>query len=152
MKTDKISFGTTPYIFETGANKGLPKYREALTAGILDSFEKLSHNNIDDKLYLNIMPKFGAKKPTTDVIEISYHPIMSETCQSSIVISPKSLEKKSEKYISKLLINLYEKLKKSNKQTNASGGDIMGTPKKISKKHLNLLDKLNPYLANDLIS
>lgn len=152
MKTDKISFGTNPYIFENGVDKGLPKYRETLTAGILDAFEKLSNNSIDDKLYLNIMPKFGAKKPTTDVIEISYHPIMSQACQSSILMSPKSLEKKSKKHISKLLTNIYEELKKSNKQTKTSGGDISGTPKKISKKHLKLLDKLNPYLYSDLIA
>lgn len=152
MKTDKISFGTNPYIFDTGAYKGLPKYKKTLTEGIIDAFVKLSHNNTDDKLFLNIMPKFGAKRPTTDIIEISYHPIMNEACQSSIVISPKSLEKKSKKHISKLLINIYEELKKSNQQIKTSGGDISGTPKKISKKHSKLLDKLNPYLYSDLIA
>lgn len=34
MKTDKISFGTNTYIFEKGANRGLPKYKTKLAEAI----------------------------------------------------------------------------------------------------------------------
>lgn len=95
------------------------------------------------------MHKEGAKRPTTDVIEICYHPLKDKICQNSVLISPKSLEKKSKKVISELLINTYNDLKKSKKQIKNNSGFIIGTPKKISKKHSEILNKLKKYIYDD---
>lgn len=54
MKTDKISFGTKPSIGVFMADVGLRKYNEKLTEGILDAFEKLSKNGINDELNLHL--------------------------------------------------------------------------------------------------
>jgi hypothetical protein len=111
MKTDKVSFGTRPLIGDIVATKGLPKYKQKLTEGIFDAFEKLSKNGIDDQFSINIGPKRGAKKL-------------------------------SRKDISKFIIDSYEKLTKSNKQTTTTCGYPKPAKTKVSKSHSEKIEKL----------
>lgn len=130
MKTNKIdnaSFGTKSLIGDISANNGLRKYSAKLTYGILDAFKKLNANGVNDELVFNLGRKIGAKKDTTDAIEIflwvkdsnssDFHP------KSSISFSPKTLEKMSPKNISQLIQDTYVKLTKSNHvlRTNIAG-------------------------------
>lgn len=140
MKTDKVSFGTTPLIGDIAARNGLRKYNVKLTDGIIDAFEKLSQNNVDDKLIINIGRKVGAKKDTTDALEISLWLKRENSpyadLKSSIVFSPKTLQRFSKKSISELILNTYKKLTQSTRKANANVYSYpLKSLNKISKSH-----------------
>lgn len=154
MKTDKVSFGTKPLIGDMSAHNGLRKYNVKLTDGIIDAFEKLSKNNVDDKLILKIGQKTGAKKDTTDAIEIylwvkgdngnDFHP------KSSIVFSPKTLQKFSRKSISELILNTYKKLTLSTRKANANVYSYpLKSLNKISKSHEAKIEDLTDKFGFD---
>lgn len=143
MKTDKISFGTTPLIGNIAARNGLPKYKKGLADGIFDAFQKLATNNINDKLYIRLGIKKGAKKVSTDALEISYYPNRTQkSTKSSFAFSPKTLEKFSKKRISNLILETYEKLKISNKETDAVSDYPCPSSKKISNIHSKKINEL----------
>ncbi len=144
------NFGTRPLIGDIAANNGLRKYNINLTKGILDAFEKLSKNNIDDELVLNIGHKTGAKKYATDSLELlffkkdfSKNTPNSLICQSSVSFSPKTLEKMTAKKITQLLLNSYEKLKKCTTLNLYNIDNYASSPKKcITKPHAIKINEL----------
>ena len=145
MKTDKISFGTTPQIGWAMADIGLPKYKKNLTYGILDAFQKLSKNNTDDFLKIVLSPKADATTLYTDSLELHYAPNGTVFSQSSKAFSPRALQKFSAKKISKIIIETYEKLKTSKKQADTILGATPYQKSKqseISKAHKNKINKL----------
>lgn len=142
MKTDKISFGTSPSIADLRATNGLPKYKKCLTEGILDAFQKLSQNGIGDKLYVSIGPITNKQKRATDVLVITYN------SQSSVILNPKTLEKFSKNRISKLIMETYEKLKVSHKNPNINPGYPTGTPI-VSTAHQEKIQKLLDWFGLD---
>lgn len=154
MKTDKISFGTKPLIGDIAAHKGLRKYNARLTDGILDAFEKLSQNNVDDLLVINLGHKIGAKKDTTDALEISlWQKLKNSPCmtfKSYMVFSPRTLQKFSKKHISELILNTHKKLTKKNIETNAG---VFGYPStssnKISAAHESKIETLTTKFGFD---
>lgn len=124
MKTEKIqptSFGTKPLIGDISAHDGLRKYSKKLTAGVLDAFEKLSANDIDDMIRIDIGHKKGAKSFRTDSFEIIYF-IKDKQGEfrpkSSLAFSPKVKQKFSISKISKLIQDKYSSLKESNQFCN----------------------------------
>lgn len=152
MKTDKISFGTNPFIGEISAKTGLPKYRKSLTNGIFDAFEKLSQNGTDDTIYIKLGPRKGAKKISTEALEISYfinNGKANPICKSAIAFSPKTLEKFSKYRISKLILDTYEKLKKSNKKTDAVIDYPSRARNNISNTHLKKIGELVKLFGMD---
>jgi hypothetical protein len=137
MKIDKISFGTRPQIGELQAKLGLPKYNINLTTGILEAFDKLSLNRINDTINVLIYPRFKNQKITnTDFLQLSYSNRRDKRGFSNI-FNPEKIQKLSKKEVSKFIINGYEQLKNSNKRIENLGHSYFprGTPKIISKQH-----------------
>lgn len=150
MKTDKISFTSTPLTTVSTIYTALPRYRENLTAGILDTFEILAKNGVDDKVSLYIAHKPNAKKCSTDVLRIGYYPHNDWNEQSSVFLSPKKLEKLSKEDLSNFFLSTYEKLKKSTKNVMHSNAYSMAEVKELSENHTKLLEKLDNYSLDDL--
>jgi len=146
MKTDNISFGTSPSIGSNMATAGLPKYKMALTEGIYDAFDKLSKNGIDDNVNIHLGVNSKAKSKYTNVIEFCYRPKDKQFDQSSKAFSPKSLEKLSKNQISELFITTYKKLTKSKKMAKLAKGipyEKPGTNISVTKEHKDLIIKLD---------
>lgn len=123
MKTDKISFGTRPTIGCFTAELGLSKYREGLTSGILDAYEKLSKNKINDSIDIKIGVKKEGKSKYVDSLEIFYYPKYDKNVpQSSEAFNPRELEKLTVEKISELILKTYENLKTSMTQKNTLSG------------------------------
>lgn len=154
MKTDKVSFGTKPMIGDISGTNGLLKCRESFTTGLSYVFKTLSQNGIDDQLAFNFGIKQGAKKKTTDTLEILYfakdeNKPTEYVYKSSMAFSPKTLEKFSKKKLLALVLDTYEKLKKSTDKSNSGGGYPMGCPR-VSKRHQNKIAALiNSYGFDD---
>ena len=134
MKSDKVSFGTRPEVGYYRAINGLPKYSKKLTLGLLDAFEKLSANGVEDHLFMGMSPKHGAKNLTTDVIELCYY-TKPNSYQSITAFSPKTLAKRSVREISEFIISTYEELKKSNKKVVLGRGFPISDRVKAGKEH-----------------
>lgn len=147
MKTDKVSFGTRPRISEINAMSGLPKYKLALTDGILSAFEKLSQNGVDDVLELAISPKFDAKRRTTDVLKLSY--LKDKAVQSSVVLSPRRLQNLSPSRISKLIISAYNEMKSSKSKVISTATNAYGTPSKTPEKLASQIQVLLKKFGSD---
>lgn len=146
MKTDKVSFGTKPMIGYMSGTNGLLKCRESLSTNLFHAFKTLSKNGIDDQLAFNFGIKHGAKKKTTDTLEILYFAKDEQKptdyiYKSSMAFSPKTLEKLSKKKLIALVLDTYEKLKKSTDKSNSGGGYPMGCPR-VSKRHENKIKAL----------
>lgn len=158
MKTDKISFGTKPVIGEISAHTGLTKYKRKITYGIYDAFQQLSKNNADDELYIIIGMSSKDKNLSSDLLELSYWNKVTEadaktTIKSSLTLDPKYLEKLSKKVIVKKILDSYELLKGSNKQTDTIVGHPLPGENKPSKAHKEVIEKLkNEFGFGDLES
>jgi hypothetical protein len=145
MKTDKISFGTRPYIGWFMADSGLPKYNEKLAGGILNAFETLAKNGVDDEFYIHLGMKDGAKSKYIDVLQLSHK--SKGKAESSTALNPDSWVFKllPEKYISKIILNNYKKLTTSTKQKNVASDIPFQNPDSeisISKTHQEKITKL----------
>lgn len=145
MKTNSInniSFGTKPLIGDNQAYSALPKYSINLTKGILDAFEKLSKNGIDDVLVINIGKNGNAKKASTDILHIHYS--KDGKPLSGISFSPKTLSGKSSNKISRIIRESYDILKNSKRQDKLNSGGYSTQPAglKISKQHKNKINQL----------
>lgn len=145
MKTDKISFGTKPQIGDMSASISLPKYKKVLTDAIYDTFTKWKENGINDEISFCFGPNIKAKKRTTDVLNIDYFTKNDSTgkldYQSSINLSPRTLEKKSKKELIVFFEAIYSQLQKSNKKVQGYGCSY-GMHTKITKAHQENIDKL----------
>lgn len=174
MKTDKISFGTKPYIGDYMAEVGLPKYKKALTEGILDAFEKLAKNGVNDVLSLHLGVNGKQKdlgrvrvylnndkshniigipeKFYNDVLQLSYMPEGATEYQSSTTLNPKIWGNFPKKFISKLIINTYKKLTKSNKNNEIATGIPYQKPGKklyTSEAHQQKINELVDKFGSD---
>lgn len=145
-QVDNKSFGTRPMIGYIAANDGLSKYSIELTNGIIDSFEKLSKNGINDQLRIDVGHKNYAKRRKTDSFEVSLwledrYKIWRP--KSSTAFSPKKLEKMSANQISNLILKSYKKLVKSYK-IDTKGTDLctLKQNKSISDAHKDEINQL----------
>lgn len=144
------TFGTRLTIGDIAASNGLRKYKINLTNGILSAFNELSKNGTQDELCFLMGRRAGAKKLNTDIIELSLYTNVPNSIgrldglnlKSSLTLNPKTLQKYSGKQISKIILESYEKLKKSNKTTNAIGYYTSKPTKKVSKKHAQKIKEL----------
>lgn len=144
-KAGKVSFRSNPIISSDGIWQALPKYKKKLAAGILDSFEKLSQNGVEDQVFINIVHTDYTQKHPTDILSISYYANKDLPEQSSAVLNPRKLEKLSKKAISEELLKMYEKLKISTEKVNLSSGYYRASKNKLSKGHVTLLEKLAKF-------
>lgn len=150
MKTDKVSFCSVPLTNNSSVSTALPKYRKSLAAGILDTFETLAKNGVDDKVAIVLGHKPGARKHTTDVLSIVYYPSNSLQEQSSVSFSPRKLERFSKENLSKLFLDTYEKLKTSTEKAIPSDYYPVPNPKDLTNSHMELLNKLDKYAIDDM--
>lgn len=115
---NNTSFGTGSHINYVTAINELPKYNINLTKGLFDAFDKLYCNGVEDK----IVAQIGKNKAISDsdIIKIDYYPIRhgikSYNIKNSIFINLKELSEKTADEVSKSIIGLYEKVKKSQYQ------------------------------------
>lgn len=148
-KTGKVSFRSNPIITTDGIWKALPKYKKRLAAGILDSFEKLSKNGASDQVFVNIVHTDYTKKHSADILCISYFSNKDLPEQSSAVLNPRKLEKLSKKAISETVLKMYEKLKISTEKVTLASGSYIASKNKLSKKHVETLEKLAKFSNDD---
>lgn len=147
MQADKISFGTNPKIDYIGARAALPKYRQDLTKGIFTTFKKLTKNNLDDSLYLNVATSWDTNGAITDLLQLSYwvkdekSPI-GISLQSVSNLDLKNIETFSPRKIKKILFNEYEKLKNSETKTDLSVGYSSYAMNNYPQKHIKLIKDL----------
>lgn len=152
MKTDKVSFCSNPIIRSDGIWMALPKYKKRLAAGILDSFEKLSKNGVEDQVFINIVHTDYTKKNPADILCISYFSNKDLPEQSSTVLNPSKLQKLSRKAISETILKMYEKLKISTEKVTFASGSYIQSKNKLSKKHIEVLQKLAKFSNDDSTS
>lgn len=141
---NKLSFGTKPLIGDNQSYRALPKYGINIANGILNAFERLSKNGIDDQLVINMGRNTSAKRIDTDILDISYW--KNNEFISSKTLSPKTLSKLSSKKISTLIMRTYKQLQASKIKENVSmDWAVQKGIKKISKRHISqmklLIDK-----------
>lgn len=148
VNVNNTMFGTRPTIGSIAANNGLRKYKINLTNGLLSAFDELSKNGIQDELCFLMGHRVGAKKLKTDIIELSLYinnsimKLEGITLKSSLTLNPKTLQKYPGKRISKIILESYEKLKKTNKTTNAINYYTSKPTKKVSNKHVQKINEL----------
>lgn len=156
MKTEIIqstSFGTSPFIGDISANVGLRKYNKRLTMGLLDAFDKLAQNGTDDLIRVDVGHKKGARSFRTDAIEV-IHFIKDKYGEfrpkSSLAFSPKTKQKLSVNEISKLIQNIYAKIKES-KELSRVGVDNypFRLEKNISQTHIQKIKDLTKKYGFD---
>lgn len=115
---NKISFGTGVNINYVTAITELPKYNVNIAKGAFDAFDKLCGNGISDKIVVQL----GKNKKISedDILKIDYYPARfgakSHNIQNSVFITLKELSDRTTEEISKLIVGLYEKVKKAQYQ------------------------------------
>lgn len=150
-KTDNVSFGTKPLIGVISAG-ALCGYKPALTKGILDAFQKLEKNGVDDKLVVRL-GYAGAKKKTTNALDIAIFD--SVKYKSSTKFSPRTLANLTKEEISNFIIETYNKLIKSNRKASNHIYYPLANPKSKNFEDLSpthrekLMDLVNKYGFDD---
>lgn len=150
-KAGKVSFCSMPLTTNSSVWTALPKYRKSLAAGILDTFETLTKNGVDDKVVIVLGHKPGARKHTTDVLSVVYYSKYNSMQEkSSVSFSPRKLERLSKENLSKLFMDTYEKLKTSTEKAIPSDYYLVANPKDLTNSHMELLNKLDKYSIDDM--
>lgn len=112
---NNVTFGTGSHINYVTAINELPKYDISLTNGLFNALDNLYCNGVEDKIVIQM----GKNKTISDsdILKIDYYPvrhgIKSYNIKNSIFINLKELTQKTTDEISKSIISLYEKVKKS---------------------------------------